>query len=117
MLGRLENNPLYFGVSKKCCPTCVSILQPVFAKSGKRMAIMGAHANICPSALPPGLPASITSNVVATHRRLLQAELFKLTTKRPTPSMQSEGIEQEGPLDSRYYRLALKKAEAAKAGL
>jgi len=117
MLGRIENNPLYFGVSKKCCPTCVSILEPVFSKSGKRMAIMGAHANVCPSGLPPGLPAGITSKVVAMHRRLLQAELFKLTTKRRTPSMQSEGIEQEGTLDSRDYRLALKKAETAKAGL
>jgi len=81
------------------------------------MAIMVAHANVCPSALPPGLPAGITSKVVATHRRLLQAELFKLTTKRRTPSMQSEGIEQEGPLDSKDYRLAVREAEAAKARL
>lgn len=95
ILGRVDLSLMYFGVSKRSCPTCASILKSIFHELGKPIQILGTHSKVCPCAFPAGLPFKTTSKVVGEYKSLLKKELLRLFTVRPrTESMQNIGVKQ-----------------------
>ena len=82
-------NTPHFGVSKKCCPVCRSILQALYLERREPIGNLASHPQVCPSAFPPGLPKGVTEQVLGEYRCLLQSELLRLTRRRNPSSMMS----------------------------